>query len=170
MPLCRLLCGVAAALGFAAVAGAGVAAEIPVVGWVERVWINPGRFEIHAKIDTGAKTSSLNAPNMEIFQRDGAEWVRFVVTNRRGVTRHFEEKIIRIAKIRRHGGRVQRRPVVMMGICVGPVYRVTQVNLIDRRNFNYQMLIGRRFMSGQVVVDPGKAFISKPACGTGDEK
>jgi hypothetical protein len=52
----------------------------------------------------------------------------------------------------------------MMGLCVGTVYRETQVNLIDRKNFNYQMLIGRRFMEGKVVVDPGRTFIAKPRC------
>ena len=173
MILRHLFVGLVAGTGLIAVAESGIAseiAEIPVVGWVERVWIYPGKFEIHAKIDTGAKTSSLNAPNMEIFDRDGAEWVRFAVTNRRGETQRFEEKIVRVAKIRRHGGRFQRRPVVMLGICIGRVYRVTQVNLIDRRNFNYQMLVGRRFMEGQVVVNPGKPFIAKPACDRGEEK
>ena len=144
-----------------------VAAEKPVIGWVERVRIYPGNFEIHAKIDTGAKTSSLNAPNMKIFRRDGEDWVSFAVTNRRGKTRKFEERIVRIAKIRRHGGNIQQRPVVMLGICVGSVFQKTQVNLIDRNNFNYQMLIGRRFLSKQVVVDPGRTFIAKPSCQRG---
>jgi len=169
MFLRRLFFGLAMA-GIAAGPNVGSTAELPVVGWVERVLVYPGKFEIHAKIDSGAKTSSLNAPDMKIFQRDGAEWVQFMVTNRRGVSQNFEEKVVRISKIRRHGGQIQRRPVVMMGICVGRVYRVTQVNLIDRRNFNYQMLIGRRFMAGNVVVDPGKTFITKPDCNRGAEK
>ena len=140
------------------------AAEKPVVGWVERARIYPGDFEIHAKIDTGAKTSSLNAPNLKIVDRGGEEWASFEVTNRAGVTQKFEEKIFRISKIRRHGGRIQRRPVVMLGVCVGAVYQLTQVNLIDRKSFNYQMLIGRRFMKGRVIVDPGRTFIAKPEC------
>ena len=141
-----------------------VAAAKPVVGWVERVHLYPGNFEIHAKIDTGAKTSSLNAPNLKIFQRDGEEWASFDVTNRRGITMHFEAKIVRTVKIRRHGGRFQKRPVIMMGLCVGNVYQETQVNLIDRKNFNYQMLIGRRFMAQNLIVDPGRTFITKPKC------
>ena len=140
------------------------------VGWVERVRIYPGDFEIVAKIDTGAKTSSLNAPNMDIFRRQGEDWVRFEVTNRQGKTRKFEEKIYRISRIRRHGGRIQQRPVVMLGLCVGRVFRKTQVNLIDRKNFNYQMLIGRRFMTGQVIVDPSRTFIAKPDCKQGAEQ
>jgi len=164
----RVRLGFAIAVGLTAWMGAARAAQIsanlPVVGWVERVRIFPGNFEVHAKIDTGAKTSSLNAPNMKMFKRGEEEWVSFEVTNRRGETQRFEQKIVRISKIRRHGGIIQRRPVVLLGVCVGQVYQVTQVNLIDRRNFNYQMLIGRRFMSERVVVDPGRTFISRPQC------
>ena len=152
--------------GLLTLPGANVAsaADKLVVGWVERVHIYPGAFEIHAKVDTGAKTSSLNAPNLKKFQRNGEEWVSFDVTNRRGVTRKFEAKVLRISRIRRHGGQFQRRPVIMMGLCIGSVYQETQGNLIDRKNFNYQMLVGRRFMAGRVVVDPGRTFIAKPHC------
>ena len=160
----QFLFGWVTSLGIVAGGSMADAKEKPVIGWVERVRIFPGNFEIHAKIDTGAKTSSLNAPNLQIFTRDGAEWASFDVTNRRGVTKHFEQKIFRTAKIRRHGGRYQRRPVVMLGVCVGSVYQVTQVNLVDRNNFNYQMLIGRRFTAGRIVVDPGRTFIAKPEC------
>lgn len=144
--------------------GLVAAAEKAVIGWVERVLIQPGDFEIHAKIDTGAKTSSLNAPNLKIIERDGVEWATFEVTNRAGVTQRFEEKIIRIVKIRRHGNRHQKRPVIMLGVCAGTFYKVTQVNLIDRKNFNYQMLIGRRFMEKNLIVDPGRTFLAKPRC------
>ena len=156
-------------LGWAALAGGGIAgaAEKVVVGWVERVRIFPGNFEIHAKVDTGAKTSSLNAPNLKTFMKDGEEWASFDVTNRRGTTRHFEAKAVRVAKIRRHGGKFQRRPVILLGVCVGSVYQETQVNLIDRKNFNYQMLVGRRFLGGKVTVDPGRTFIAKPVCDRG---
>ena len=156
----------ASLVGLCTVGGTGKAdtAKKSVIGWVERVRIYPGNFEIHAKIDTGAKTSSLNAPNLRIFQRDGADWASFVVTNRAGVTQKFEEKILRISKIRRHGERTQQRPVIMLGVCIGNVYQVTQVNLIDRKNFNYQMLVGRRFLEDHAIVDPGKTFIAKPTC------
>jgi hypothetical protein len=169
MWLARILPAPFIALWVLVVGAGSSASDRPVVGWVERVKIYPGEFEIHAKIDTGAKTSSLNAPNMQIFKRDGEEWVSFEVTNRKGKSRKFEEKIVRVSRIRRHGGRLQRRPVVMLGVCVGNVFRQTQVNLIDRKNFNYQMLIGRRFLTDRVVVDPGRTFIARPSCKQGAE-
>jgi len=160
----ELLCGAILCLFVFFAADFAAANEKAVIGWVERVRIFPGNFEIHAKIDTGAKTSSLNAPNLKLFMRDGVEWASFDVTNRAGVTQKFEEKIFRVAKIRRHGNRYQKRPVIMLGVCIGSIYQMTQVNLIDRKNFNYQMLVGRRFMKDRVIVDPGKTFIAKPKC------
>ena len=134
------------------------------IGWVERVRVYPGGLEIAAKIDTGARSSSLNAAGMTRFTRDGQEWVRFEVTNRLGTIQRFEQRIVRIARIRRHRGQYQLRPVVHLGICLGGVYREAEVNLIDRQGFNYQMLVGRRFMARRFVVDPSRTFTVNPEC------
>lgn len=74
---------------------------------------------------------------------------------------------MRIAKIKRHFGRSQKRPVVQMGVCLGDVYQETEVNLVDRTGYNYQMLIGRRFLNDRFIVDPDLHFTLKPACPLG---
>lgn len=140
------------------------AADPTVVGWVERARIQPEGLEVIAKVDTGAKTSSLNAPQMKRFMRGGEEWVTFKVTNRTGKSAEFTKRIVRTVKIRRHRTPSQQRPVVTIGICLGNIYRLTQVNLVDRSRFNYQLLIGRQFLRRDVLVNPGRTFISKPNC------
>ena len=57
-----------------------------VAGWIENVSIFPGNFKIKAKLDTGARNSSLNARNMEEFYRDGDKWVRFKLKNWKNIT------------------------------------------------------------------------------------
>lgn len=140
------------------------AAEPTVVGWVERAIIQPEGLEVIAKVDTGAQTSSLNAPKMKRFMRGGEEWVTFTVTNRTGKSAEFTKRIVRTVKIRRHRTPSQQRPVVTLGICLGNIYRLTEVNLVDRSRFNYQLLIGRRFLRRNVLVNPGRTFISTPNC------
>jgi hypothetical protein len=135
-----------------------------VAGYIEKVRVYPGGILIRAKLDTGAKTSSLNVPQLEYFLRDGRRWVRFTVTNWNEKTTTIDLPMMRIAKIKRHFGRIQERPVVHLGICLGNVYAQTEVNLVNRAGYNYQMLIGRRFLEHRFVVDPDLYYTLKPAC------
>jgi hypothetical protein len=152
--------------------GAPIAsAEKTEVGWVEKVRLTPGNLIVHAKIDTGAKNSSLNAYDIDEFSRNGEKWVRFTVTNRDGESATFERKVVRTAKIKRRSvGSVKNpqrheRPVIKLGLCIGNVYGEVEVNLADRRRFNYQMLVGRSFMNGRTVVDSSKKYTMEPQCG-----
>ncbi len=76
----------------------------------------------------------------------------------------FERRVERTVTIKRHLGESQERPVIRLGVCLKNTYRETEVNLTDRSGFNYQMLIGRRFLKDEFVVDPGETATSKPDC------
>jgi hypothetical protein len=141
-----------------------IAAEKQVAGWVEKVILFPGHLEIKAKLDTGARNSSLNANNIEEFERDGATWVRFQVKNWKDRTVNMEARIVRITKIKQHGTQTAVRPVIRLGICLGNVYKEVEVNLEDREKFKYQMLIGRSYLRDSILVDPSVSFKAKPNC------
>lgn len=137
------------------------------VGYVERARIYPGNLSLRAKIDTGAKTSSLNAPHISFFNRDNRQWVKFDVINKKGKQIQIEKEIFRSAKIKKHGILSfvsQKRPVIMLGICLGSVYKEVEVNLVDRSHYNYQLLIGRNFLIDSFLVDPSLTFYTKPKC------
>lgn len=133
-------------------------------GWIEEARIYPGAFLLEAKLDTGADVSSLDARDAVFFRRGGERWIRFTVTSNRGRTVTLERPVVRMARIKRHSHASQRRPVVRLGICIGDVYRETEVNLVDRARFRYRLLIGRRFMENRVIVDPARKFLHSPEC------
>ena len=135
-----------------------------VAGWIENVGVYPGNLLIRAKLDTGARHSSLNAKEIKKFERHGETWIQFYVVDRRGKKYHFEQKVHRYAKIKEHGAAPDSRPVILLGICLGSVYKEVEVNLEDRSNFNYPLLIGRSFLKGSIVVDPSAKFTTKPEC------
>ena len=135
-----------------------------VAGWIENVSIFPGNFKIKAKLDTGAKNSSLNAKHIEEFERDGQKWVGFTLKNWKGRTEKFEAKVIRTATIKQHETESVTRPVILLGICLGNVYKEVEVNLQDRSKFNYQMLIGRSYLRNSILVDASATFKVQPDC------
>jgi len=140
-------------------------AEKTVVGWIEKVRIFPGNFLVHAKLDSGAKTCSLDASNLEYFRRDGKKWVRFDLEERReGKKLTIERPLLRWAPIKRHNDAPQQRPVIKLGVCLGQVYKVTEVNLVDRTNYQYPMLIGRQFLQGAFAIDPAAKYTVAPHC------
>ena len=141
-----------------------VASELIRAGWVEKAVLYPQGIVLHAKLDTGAKTSSLHAPDPEFFNREGKEWVRLGVTNRKIETVIMEAPIVRNTKIKRHFGDSQTRQVVLLDLCIGNVRKSEEVNLVDRTGLNYQLLIGRNFLEGSFLIDSGATYVLSPDC------
>ncbi len=142
-----------------------VSAQNPItVGWLESVQICPENLTLRAKLDTGAKTSSLNAFNIKEFDRQNEKFIQFDVVDNRGSKKTIEKKLIRYVKIKEHDTLPVERPVILLSICLGSVYKQAEVNLIDRSAFNYRLLIGRRFLEGTFLIDSAAKFTTRPHC------
>jgi hypothetical protein len=139
-------------------------AEAKVMGWVEWALVSERKVRMRAKLDTGARSSSINADEIEEFRRNGRDWVRFVIRNRKGESARYERPVHRWVRIRRAGARTRRRAVVLLGICIGDHYLEAQVNLASRERMNYALLIGRRFLDGRIFVDSSRRYTTEPNC------
>jgi hypothetical protein len=135
------------------------------VGWVERVALHPGGFVIPAKVDTGAVSCCLHAPDPMVYERDGGKWVRFRIKDAEGTEITIDQPVVGTRRIKRHFGGYQERLVIKMGVCLGWLYRETDVNLVDRTGFEYPMLIGRNYMDQMLVVNPSVKHTVEPGCG-----
>ncbi len=135
-----------------------------VAGWIEWVRLEPSGLELKAKLDTGAKTSSLHATEIESYSRAGQKYLRVRIENAKGDSTVLEGSLVRRANIKRHTGKSQVRPVIRVPICLGNVRKEVEVNLVDRGKFNYQFLIGRSFLKGDFLIDPARTFLLKPRC------
>ncbi|MBK8957567.1 MAG: ATP-dependent zinc protease [Proteobacteria bacterium] len=137
----------------------------PIFGWVEWAYIEPHHVHLKAKLDSGAKTSSLSAVDMERFTRDGETWIRFHVpiSASDGGTEEaqlieMERRLEKEVLIKRHGGAPARRPVVLIGVCLGDQAFVTPVTLTDRSRFNYPLLLGRSALRERALLDVSRTY------------
>lgn len=140
------------------------------LGWVEYVRLEPWGLRMRTRLDTGAKTASLSARDIEYFEKDDKKWVRFVCDykhdkGKRERSMTLEQPIVRMVRIKRHNQKIQERPVVAMDVCFGNTVRQVEFSLIDRRGLNYPMLLGRDALQNFTLVDPSRSFLSKPDCG-----
>lgn len=144
--------------------GVSVATEKKTIGWVEPISIDGNKFTILAKIDTGADGLSINAQNVEQYEKDGKRWVSFTIINGKGKTHTIFRPIHSYVRVKRKGLESQRRPVILMDICLDRHHSEEKVNLVDRGNYKYQGLVGRKFLSGHFLVDSEITNTSKPEC------
>lgn len=134
------------------------------VGEVEKVFLSPPGMIFSARIDTGATTSSLDAHEIERFERDGDRWVRFTLINPEDegqVT--LERRIIRHARIiQAVADEAERRPVVEIEVTVGDITQIAEFTLSDRRHLQHPALIGRNILLDIMIVDVGQRNIAPP--------
>jgi hypothetical protein len=136
-----------------------------VIGWREWVQLPElGVFETKAKVDTGADNSSLHAFNVERFDRDGVDFVRFEVHPRRRSRRptiQCEAPVAMEKKVKNPGGRIEVRPVIRTKVIVAGVEMDALVNLTSRDEMGFRMLLGRRTVRGKFIVDPGRSYLGE---------
>jgi len=135
-----------------------------IVGIYEKVSLPTKGLVLKAKIDSGAKNSSLHAVNIKRYQQNNKEWVLFETVDKKGGKIALSAPVARIARIKRHNGISQERPVIIVGICIGNILRDVEVNLIDRSILNYPLLIGRTYLDGNFLIDVSKQYTTKPNC------
>lgn len=145
-----------------------------IMGWIEYVNLHPLEFRVKAKLDTGAKTSSMHAEDIELFKRDGDTWVRFTFEakhydpHKKGESKlrrvTLERKRVRNVIIKRHNVKYQERPVVKMTLCINGKLHTEQFSLIDRSRFLYPVLLGRKALKDIALVDSGETFLTSGIC------
>ncbi len=136
-----------------------------ILGWVESVKVGPDNATLLAKLDTGATTSSIHATQIKRFRRGGKRYVRFQLSDGNGgYGPQLERRLVRMVRIKRHGGDFERRPVVKLSVCLADLERVVEFSLVDRSNFDHPVLLGRSALSGFVLVDPQIDGTSQPLC------
>lgn len=133
-----------------------------VIGWREWVVLPElGIPAIKAKIDTGARTSALHVDTLEVEERDGRPWLRFSVTatGRKHAPRiECEAPAIARRAVTDSGGHATLRWFIRTRIELGGASFEAEINLTNRRNMLFPMLLGRSALGHRFVIDPASSY------------
>lgn len=134
-----------------------------VLGWREWVALPElGIPAIKAKVDTGARTSTLHAYFVEPYHEDGVLMVKFGLHPEQNST---ETELICTARVKDEravtdsGGHSENRYVIETVITVGDESRPVELTLTNRDTMGFRMLLGRTAMIKRYVVDPDASYL-----------
>lgn len=138
--------------------------KLKIIGRLERIdfpeW---DLFDIDAKIDTGAYTSSLHCHHIEAFSRKGRSFVRFNLLDPSHAT--YNEKLLELPvhatkSIKSSNGSTEQRYIIKTIIRLLDKEFKAELSLADRSEMRYPVLLGRKLINKRFLVDVSKKYLS----------
>lgn len=139
--------------------------EIRTVGWKEYLDLPElGIFRLKAKVDTGARTSTLHVDSLEVLEvlPDGTELVEIIVSpdrRRPDVRVRTRARVIRRMRVVDSGGHPEVRPVIETELVLGPVRKRIFLTLTNRSGMLFRMILGRKALEGDFRVDVAGKYL-----------
>lgn len=133
-----------------------------VLGWEE--WLalpELGLPAIKAKIDTGARTSALQADNIEIVGIGAEAKVRFTirpVPGRESIAITALADLVDQREVVSSNGERELRYVVRTTAVMGDRRWSIDISLTNRETMTYRMLLGRQGLQSDMMIDPSRSF------------
>lgn len=136
-----------------------------IIGWKE--WISlpdihiPG---IKAKVDTGARTSSLHAEHIEHFEENGQAYIFFKVhpiQKNKEITVSCTAPLLTHRHVKSSCGEEEKRPVIRTTLLLGNLKWEIELNLTNRDYMGFRMLLGRNAIRNRLMVDPAERFLHR---------
>lgn len=138
--------------------------EMLTLGWREWVGLpDLGLDAIKAKVDTGARTSTLHAFELDTFSEHGKPRVRFKI---HPIQKDADTVVTCVADIvderlvTDSGGHREQRLIIMTPLRIGKWSWPIEMTLTARDNMMFRMLLGRTAMRGFAMVDPSRSYVT----------
>jgi hypothetical protein len=134
------------------------------IGW--REWLalpDAGIPGIKAKIDTGARTSSLHAFSLEPYETDGILKVRFGIhplQGRKDIELFCTAEVHDRRRVTDSGGHHERRYVIQTTVSLGKLTWPAEITLTNRDTMRFRMLLGRTALQDKFLIHPSKSYLT----------
>ena len=134
------------------------------IGWREWVALPALRIPaVKAKVDTGARSSSLHAFEIRESRRDGKVVVRFKIHPKQRdskTTVETEADLLEYRRVRSSGGHETLRPVIRTDIELMGRRWPVELTLVSRDAMGFRMLLGRQAIRGRFLVDSEHSYLA----------
>lgn len=117
---------------------------------------------VKARVDSGAKTSSLHAFNIKPIQKDGQDWVGFdihPIQKDKKTNIYCEAPLVDKRFVKSSNGKSKRRFVIIASLRLGDSSWPIELTLANRDSMGFRMLLGREAMKGKFIIDPDESFM-----------
>jgi hypothetical protein len=135
-----------------------------VIGWKEYVafpeW---GIRRVKVKVDTGARTSALGVVSYDLRQADGGGMVaelRLALSRRHPErVKVVEVPVLQTVVVCNSSGIREQRPLIECEVQIGPVTKRVRLTVTNRSNMLFRMILGRKALEGDFVVDVSRKYL-----------
>ncbi|MEC7839236.1 MAG: ATP-dependent zinc protease [Chlamydiota bacterium] len=135
------------------------------IGWQE--WVALPHLHlpaIKAKIDTGAKTSSIHAFDIEPYKRGKQQYVKFMIhplqsDNEIDIICHAP--VIDIRGVMSSNAIIEQRYVIKSPLVLANQKWDIELTLSNRDPLRFRMLLGREALRSKVLIDPAKILLTQ---------
>ncbi|SIT04965.1 SSU ribosomal protein S6P modification protein [Zobellia uliginosa] len=121
------------------------------------VFENLGIPAIKARVDSGAKTSSIQATNIKIIMKGTQEWVKFEVSplqENRSISIPCQARLVDRRMVKSSSGISEERLVVRTAVTLGDDTFEIELTLANRDTMEFRMLLGREALNERYIVNP----------------
>ncbi len=119
---------------------------------------------IKAKVDTGARTSSLHAFGLDVSSNELPALATFEVhplQRSSNSATQVEVKVEEFRVVRSSSGHAELRPVIRTPVRIGSHEFEIDLTLTSRDEMGFRMLLGRAAIRRRFLVDPGRSYRQK---------
>lgn len=119
---------------------------------------------IRARIDSGAKTSSIQATDIKIVHIEDEDWVVFSVNpiqHNDSIKVRCKAKLVDKRSIKGSFGISEERLIIRSPITIGETTFDIELSLANRNTMEYRMLLGREALAGQYLINPAEKHLQR---------
>jgi hypothetical protein len=132
-----------------------------IVGLRERVLLTGVNLIMPAKVSSQLAHSILDARNIQMFERNSDEWVRFTLYNPDTKEPHvLERKLMGFQNIQGANKTTERRPIVEVRFTIGKLTQKGQFVLADRSSSEFPVVLGRNLLRDVMLVDVSSEYMT----------